>query len=227
MAFAGFPESGLSFFRGLSKNNDREWFEAHRSTWDDEIMPAMLDWCGALLERLRDVMPGLVFVPRPGGSVYRLYRDIRFSRDKRPYKTHVAALLWDGAEKHDCPAVYLHVSPEEVIFAGGIYMFEDARLDRFRKVLHDPEAGERLDQALAAAKKGGLKLEISEKLQRPARGFDPEGPRAEQSKWKGLTVGKKYKPAAWLHSAEALDRSEAAARAYAPLHQWLRQELCT
>jgi uncharacterized protein (TIGR02453 family) len=187
----------------------------------------MLEWCGALVERLRDVMPGLVFVPRPGGSVYRLYRDVRFSRDKRPYKTHVAALLWDGAEKHDAPGVYLHVSPDEVIFGGGIYVFEEARLDRFRKVLHDGAAAERLDEALAAARKGGLKLEIADKLQRPARGFDPEGPRAEQSKWKGLTVVKRSRPAAWLHSAEALERSEAAARAYAPLHQWLRSELCS
>src|SRR5206468_2760898 len=83
---------------------------------------------GAVTKRVRDVMPGLVFAPRQGGSVYRLYRDIRFSRDKRPYKTHVAALLWDGVEKHDSPGVYLHVSPEEVIFGGGIYLFEEARL---------------------------------------------------------------------------------------------------
>ena len=226
MAFSGFPASGLSFFRGLAENNDRDWFEAHRQTWDEEVVPAMLEWCGALVERVRDVMPGLVFVPRPGGSVYRLYRDIRFSRDKRPYKTHVAALLWEGEEKHDSPGLYLHVSPEEVIFGGGIYLFEDARLDRFRKVLHDAKTAERLDDALAAAKKGGLKPEIADKLQRAPRGFDPEGPRAEQSKWKGLTVGKRSRPAAWLHSSEALDRSEAVARAYAPLHQWLRNELC-
>ncbi|HZX96608.1 MAG TPA: DUF2461 domain-containing protein [Myxococcales bacterium] len=225
MAFAGFPESGLSFFRGLVENNDRDWFEAHRKTWDEEIVPSMLEWCGALAERLRDVMPRLVFVPRIGGSLYRLNRDIRFSRDKSPYKTHVAALLWDGAEKHDSPVVYLHVSPEEVIFGGGIYLFEEARLDRFRKVLRDDGAAERLDSALAVAKKGGLKPEIADKLQRPARGFDPEGPRAEQSKWKGLTVVKHSKPAGWLHSAEALDRSEAAARAYAPLHEWMCEEL--
>ena len=226
MAFAGFPESGLAFLRGLSQHNDRDWFEAHRKTWDEEIIPAMLEWCGALVERVRDQLPGLVFVPRVGGSLYRLNRDIRFSKDKRPYKTHVAALLWDGPEKHDCPAAYLHVSPEEVIFGGGIYLFEEARLDRFRKVLHDEAAAERLDQGLEAAKKGGLKLEIADKLQRTPRGFDPEGPRAEESKWKGLTVARRQKPARWLHSLEALDRSEAAARAYAPLHRWMRKELC-
>ena len=193
MAFQGFPEGGLAFLRDLTEHNDRDWFEAHRVAWDDEIVPAMLEWCGALAERLHDVMPGLVFVPRVGGSLYRLNRDVRFSRDKRPYKTHAAALLWEGGERHDAPGVYLHVSPEEVIFGGGIHAFEEARLDRWRKLLHNLSSAERLEGALAAAKKAGLKLEISDKLQRPARGFDPEGPRAELSKYKGLAVIRGYR----------------------------------
>ncbi len=226
MAFQGFPEGGLAFLRALTEHNDRDWFEAHRSAWDEQIVPAMLEWCAALAERLRDVMPRLVFVPRIGGSVFRLNRDIRFSRDKRPYKTHVAALLWEGGEKHDAPCVYLHISPEEVLFGGGIYVFEEARLERYRKLLHNVESAERLEKALLATKKAGLKQEISGKLQRPARGFEPEGPRSELSKYRGLAVVKKAKPASWLHTAEALDRSEAVARAYAPLHAWMRDALC-
>ncbi len=227
MDFEGFPESGLAFLRELNDHNDRDWFEAHRAAWDDGIVPAMLAWCSTLADRLRDVMPKLVFVPRVGGSLYRLNRDIRFSRDKRPYKTHAAALLWEGAaEKHDAPGVYLHVSPGEVIFGGGLYVFEEGRLDRFRKLLHNESSARRLQAALAAARKGGLKPE-GEKLVRPPRGFNPEGPFAELAKYKGLVVGKTVKPAGWLHSKEALARSEAAARAYAPLHAWLRDELCS
>jgi uncharacterized protein (TIGR02453 family) len=226
MGFRGFPEDGLAFLRDLAEHNHRDWFEAHREAWDARIVPAMLEWCAALTERLRDVMPALVFVPRVGGSLYRLNRDIRFSRDKRPYKTHVAALLWEGGERHDAPGVYLHVSPQEVIFGGGIYAFEEARLDRWRKLLHDLDAAERLEEALGVAKKAGLKLEVPEKLQRPPRGFDPEDPRAELSKYKGLTVIKKAKPGPWLHAEEALERAEAAARGYAPLHAWMREDLC-
>jgi uncharacterized protein (TIGR02453 family) len=225
MAFEGFPQSGLTFLRDLGGHNDRDWFEAHRAVWDEEIIPAMLAWCEELAERLRDVMPKLVFVPRVGGSLYRLNRDIRFSRDKSPYKTHVAALLWEGGEKHDAPGVYLHVSPDEVIFGGGLYVFEEGRLDRYRKLLHG-DAAERLERALARAKKSGLKPD-GEKLQRAPRGFDPEGVYAELAKFKGLVVGKTVKPAGWLHTRQALDRSEAMARAYAPLHSWLRDELCS
>jgi len=173
------------------------------------------------------VMPRLVFVPRVGGSVYRLNRDIRFSRDKSPYKTHVAALLWEGGDKHDAPGVYLHVSPEEVILGGGMWIFEqEGRLDRYRKLLQDEESATRLEAALAQARKSGLKIEAAEQLQRPPRPFTPEHPYAELSRYKGLTMGKRIGPGAWLHSREALRRSESAARAYAPLHAWLRDELC-
>ena len=68
MPFTGFPESGLAFLRELSAHNDRDWFEVHRQTWDDEIIPAMLAWCSELADRLRDVMPRLMFLPRVGGS---------------------------------------------------------------------------------------------------------------------------------------------------------------
>ena len=226
MEFSGFPEGGLAFLRELALHNDRDWFEAHRSAWDGAIVPAMLAWCGELAARLRDAMPAIVFQPRVGGSVYRLNRDTRFGRDKRPYETHTAGLIWEGGDKHDAPGVYLHVSPDEVVFGGGLSAFEEARIDRYRKLLHSEVSVERLRGALASAKKAGLKLEV-EKLQRPPRGFDPEGPLAELSTYKGLAVSKKAKPGPWLHSRGALDRSEAAARAYAPLHAWLRDELCS
>ena len=227
MQFEGFPAAGLAFFRDLAAHNDREWFEAHRAVWDEMIVPAMLAWCGELCDRLRDVMPRLVFVPRVGGSLYRLNRDIRFSRDKSPYKTHAAALLWEGGDKHDAPGVYLHISAGEVILAGGMWIFEqEGRLDRYRKLLQDERSAERLESALSHARKAGLAIEAAEQLKRPPRPFTPEHPRAALSLYKGLTVGKQMRPAAWLHSREALRRSESVARAYAPLHAWLRDELC-
>ena len=112
-----------------------------------------------------------------------------------------------------------------MIFGGGLYVFEEGQLDRYRKLIAEEASGNRLEKALAKARKAGMKPD-GEKLQRPPRGFSPEHPRAELAKHKGLVVGKRLKPGGWLHSSEALERSEAAARAYAPLHAWLRDELC-
>ena len=225
MAFSGFPAGGLAFLRALDQHNERGWFEAHRRSWDEEVVPALLEWCGELTERMRDAMPRLSFVPRPGGSVLHLNRDVRFSRDKRPYEPRASALLWEGEEKHDAPCLLLQIAPGEVTFTGGLPVFEEARIDRYRKLLLDGAAVARLEGALAQAGKEGLRVQAP-KLPRPPRGFDPAGPLAELSKLMGLSLVKKAKPGAWLHTREALDRSEAAARAYAPLHAWLRDELC-
>jgi uncharacterized protein (TIGR02453 family) len=225
MSFSGFPKAGLTFLRDLGAHNERDWFEAHRAVWDGEIVPAMLALLGGLQQRLSKELPGLQLVPRIGGSLYRLNRDIRFSRDKSPYKTHAAGILWDGADKHASPGLYLHVSPEEVIFAGGVWMFEEAQLDRYRKRAAQESTGEKLTEALAHAKKAGLAPGAAEMLQRPPRGIAPEHPRAELLKHKGLVVSKSQRPGSWLHSEEALDRAETAAKAYAPLHRWLRSEL--
>ena len=225
-SFSGFDPAALGFLRDLGDHNDRAWFEEHRAAWDEAIVPAMLAWCGELCERLSDDMPRLQFVPRIGGSLYRLNRDTRFSRDKSPYKTHVAALLWEGADKHDSPGVYLHVAPGEIVLGGGVWIFEDARLDRYRKLLQDEKSRERVRGALLHARKAKLAIEAHEVLKRPPRPFTDDHPAAELSTLKGLTAGRRMKPGAWVHSREALDRSEAMARAYAPLHAWLRDELC-
>jgi uncharacterized protein (TIGR02453 family) len=224
MAFSGFPKDGLAFLRELGAHNERDWFEAHRAAWDELIVPAMLSLCSELQERLAGEMP-LQLVPRIGGSLYRLNRDTRFSKDKSPYKTHTAAILWDGPDKHESPGLYVHIAPDAVIFGGGIWVFEEGMLDRYRKRVAHEKAGEKLSAALAHAKKAGLLSDAHEKLVKVPRGFSPEHPRAELLKQKGLVVAKSQKPGAWLHTREALDRAVAAARGYAPVHAWLKSEV--
>jgi uncharacterized protein (TIGR02453 family) len=223
--FSGFPAEGLEFLRQLEEHNDRVWFEAHRQVWDDEIVPALLAWCGELAARLRDAMPALVCVPRVGGSVLHLNREVRFSRDKRPYETTARAVLWEGEDRHDAPSMSLAVSPGAVVFEGGMALFEEGRLDRYRRLLLERDSLERLEAALSDARKLGLRL-AGERLPKTPRGFDPEGPLAQLSRQLGLSLVRTAKSGTWVQSREALERSEEMARAYAPLHTWLRDELC-
>jgi len=119
--------------------------------------------------------------------------------------------------------VYLHVSPEEVIF-GADLRFEEARLDRWRKLLHNLSSAERLEAALAAAKKGGLKAgDLGQAAAAGAR-LRSGGPRAELSKYKAGGDPEIETPPG--SAPGALGRAETAARAYAPLHAWMRDELC-
>src|SRR5438128_296614 len=136
MAFSGFPKEGLAFLRELHAHNDRDWFEAHRAAWDEAIVPAMLSLCSELQSRVADVLPRLQFVPRIGGSLYRLNRDTRFSRDKSPYQTNCAALLWEGGGQHQSP----RREPRRGAGGGGLRgrdrVFEESRPDRYRQPPH-------------------------------------------------------------------------------------------
>ena len=136
-----FSKEALKFLRGLKRNNDREWFEARRSIYEQELKRPML----AVIERVSDAMAE--FAPahvRPAQkSMMRIYRDTRFSADKTPYKTHVAA-WWtrNGLEKTSGGGYYFHLSAKEVVIAAGIYMPEREQLLAIRmQLLQQHEIG--------------------------------------------------------------------------------------
>lgn len=223
--FSGIPKRTLVFLSELSRNNEKAWFDAHRDDYEQSFIEPAKELVEALAKPLKKLDPKLHAEPRVNGSILRINRDIRFSKDKSPYKTHVAALLWEGEDKHESPAVYLHVSPSEVIIGGGLYAFDEARLDRYRKLVVQEKAGEALAHAVKKLEKAGLSLE-GEKSVRPPRGVTPEHPRAELSKHKGLAAARTMKPGGYLYTGELADRAEEIAKAYLPLHAWLRDELC-
>ena len=129
-----FREAGLKFLRSLKRNNRREWFEAHKPEFERELKQPML----ALIETVNKAMeafaPGHLRPPQK--CMMRIYRDIRFSSDKRPYKSHISA-WWsrEGLEKTSGGGYYMHISPEEVLVAAGVYMPEREQLLAIRQHL--------------------------------------------------------------------------------------------
>lgn len=119
--FPGFPPQALTFFRQLARNNTREWFQPRKAKYEEHVRGPMLDLVEQIVDDLRKFAVDHV-VP-PAKAVYRIHRDTRFSNDKTPYKTHVAALLpRAGLEKHAGAGFYFSVSHEKVEIAAGMYM---------------------------------------------------------------------------------------------------------
>src|SRR5262247_2665673 len=119
--FLAFPKEGLQFLRTLKRNNNREWFQEHKSIYENSLKRPMSDLIAALAEDFQKFAPEMVASPK--ASAYRIYRDTRFSNDKSPYKTHVAAVFpRTGLGKHEGAGFYLHISPTEVLLGGGLYM---------------------------------------------------------------------------------------------------------
>lgn len=164
----------LKFLRNLARHNDREWFQPRKAQFDELLREPML----AIVRKITDAM--LDFAPnhvRPAEkSLFRIYRDTRFSNDKRPYKTHVAA-WWThmGFDKTSGAGFYFHVSPKEVIVAAGSYMPEKEQLAAIRHWLLDHHAEFRKLLSRPAIKKAFSEFE-GNALTRPPKGFPCEHP---------------------------------------------------
>jgi uncharacterized protein (TIGR02453 family) len=169
-----FSSDALKFLRGLKRNNERVWFEARRNAFEKELKEPMLAVIGEVNEAMAEFAPMHV---RPAQKIImRIYRDIRFSPNKQPYKTHVSA-WWvrDGLEKTSGAGFYFHVSPEEVVIAAGAYMPEREQLLAIRRYLAEHHAEFR---ALMKGKKLRALMEEFDgaPLTRAPKGFPEDHP---------------------------------------------------
>ena len=188
--FPGFPPQALKFLRQLEKNNNREWFQGHKNDYEAYLKTSMHDLVTALGEDLEKFATG--FQTDPKKAIYRIYRDIRFSNDKRPYKTNVAASFFPKAmEKHTGAGYYFHLAPTEIFLGAGVYMPGPKELFAIRKRLSKDAAAYRKLTSAAAFKR--LFGEVQgERLKRPPKGFSADDPALD------LLLGKQFLVSAQL-----------------------------
>jgi uncharacterized protein (TIGR02453 family) len=168
-AFKGFGPKALPFFKGIAFHQNKAWFDENRTLYETDALQPMV----ALLEDLTATFARRKIPLKAGGrkSVFRLNRDIRFSKDKRPYKTHMGAVMTRAGTKNDDGLLYIQISPDGCFAAAGFYMPEPPRLALIRKAMKAKPAG--FTAMTAALKKGGLELGRQEdQLVRIPRGFD-------------------------------------------------------
>src|SRR5437879_7975736 len=119
--FSAFPKEDLHFLRSMKRNNNREWYQKHKSIYEQHVKQPMAGLIDVLAAEFQQFAPEMLASPKV--SAYRIHRDTRFSKNKSPYKTHVAAVFpRSGLGKHEGAAFYLHIAPEELLIGGGLYM---------------------------------------------------------------------------------------------------------
>jgi uncharacterized protein (TIGR02453 family) len=192
MPFLGLPAEALTFLRNLKRNNRREWFQAHKDDYERFVKAPMAELVLCIGEGLRRVAPEIVADPKT--SLYRIYRDTRFSHDKTPYKTHAAAVFpVRGLLKNSGPGLYFHFSPEELLIGGGIYMPDPPLLRAVREeIAAHPRAFLRVVEARSFRKAFG-ELE-GERLKSMPKGFSPDHQAAEYIGYKQFLFGKEFSP---------------------------------
>ena len=214
-AFAGFDRDALQFLHELTLEMNREWFEANKARYQQrwvEPMTALLDEVTARLAK--------VYAPIKLGrpKLFRIYRDTRFSKDKSPYKTHVAGMI---PIKEGCAALYMHLGIDEEFVGMGTYYFEDAQLPRWRKLVAADNTGKEIAGIVTKLRKRGYRVGGHEDYKKVPKGFAPDHPRAEFLKMRGLTAGPPAIPKGLLHKRGLADWLVDAAKTAAPMVSWL------
>lgn len=184
--FPGFPPEALKFFRQLKRNNNREWFLAHKETYEQQVKAPMTELILVLGIEVRHLAPEMVVDPKK--AIYRIYRDIRFSADKTPYKTQIAALFAPrGTSKHAGAALYFHLSHEELLVAGGVYMPGSRELFAIRNHIaaHPHQLRKIIRHRRFKQLFGSLE---GEQLSRVPKGFPPDHPAADLLRYKQFLV---------------------------------------
>jgi len=219
-----FSPALFKFLRELSRHNNREWFAENKTRFQEQVQAPLMRFVSDFRPHLRELSRHFLADPRPvGGSIFRIYRDTRFSPDKKPFKTWAAAQFRHerGRDVH-APGFYLHLEPGEVFAAAGIWRPEADALARIRDaIVARPPQWKR---ALSGKAFKALCTLGGETLRRPPRGYDPEHPLLEDLKRKDFICWTDFREADAC-APDFLERFAAACRAGAPLAAFLTQAL--
>jgi uncharacterized protein (TIGR02453 family) len=217
-----FTPGTLKFLRALKRNNRRDWFTAHRDDYEAHVREPMAAIVEQLSIDLRSFAPELVASPKV--SMYRIHRDIRFSENKAPYKTHAAAVFpTRGLAKHEGAGVYFHVSPSEVWIGGGMYAPQMPQLQAVREHI-----ASNIKRLRTIVESPGFRRQIGrlegDRLQRVPRGFAKDHEAAEFLKFRQFLAGCEFPPA--LAVSPAFYRTLLSVfRQVAPLARFLNEPL--
>lgn len=186
--FQGFQEDFFRFFRDLENNNQRAWFNENKARYHESVVNPISAFIVDIAPGLKKISSHYVANPKPhGGSMFRIYRDTRFSKDKTPYKTHAGVQFRHEAGKDaHAPGFYLHLAPEGVFFGGGVWLPPNPVLNRVRDhIVDNARSWSRIRNDKRVVSSGGIR---GDSLKRPPRGFDPEHRHIEDLKKKSFYV---------------------------------------
>jgi uncharacterized protein (TIGR02453 family) len=200
MAFQGWKVEALEFFEGLEADNSKAYWQRNKDVYDTIVRAPME-------ELLAELEPSF-----GEGRIFRPYRDVRFSRDKSPYKTAIGATVGEG---------YVHVDARGLAVGGGKWEMAPDQLERYRKSVADDGSGEELSRIVDAARAKGLDVHGHDVLKTAPKGYPKDHPRIELLRYKGLIAWQEWPAGAWLGTKRAKDRIVQFLERSKPLVGWL------
>jgi uncharacterized protein (TIGR02453 family) len=222
--FSGFPHQAVQFLLDLRHNNNREWFKTNKSDFDQYLMEPAEAFSKAMSIELQRQLSRAGSQQLVKHSIFRIYRDIRFSSDKTPYKTHLGIWFWQGERpRMENSGFYFHLEPPKLMLAVGLHTFPTPMLKAYRNAVVDDELGLDLLSAVEEVESAGDYKVDGKHYKRIPRGFDPTHPRAEWLLNNGLFVSTEDLIPEALYKQEIVDYCLDHYSQMVPLHHWLNQ----
>ena len=207
MAFRGFPPECLAFYEGLELDNSRSYWTAHRDQFEDAVRGPMRELLVTLDEQWGPF------------HVFRPNRDVRFSKDKSPYKTALGAV----AESDRAVHFYVQISAAGLFVGSGLYHPAPDQLERLRAAVDDTRRGGQLVKVVREVEATGLAVQVRDPLKTAPRGYAKDHPRIELLQLKGIVMSKSWPVGAWLGTKKAKERVVTCLEAARPLNAWIER----
>lgn len=219
--FDGFPKKTLTFLRGIERNNTRDWFEDHRSDYERFWLQPAKDFVDAAGQALQKVAP-VSYEPKVNGSIFRINRDTRFSKDKSPYKAYLDLWFWEGpARSAAVSGFYVRLAPRRLTIGVGAHRFERDRLAAYRLAASDATSGAALVKAVQKVERAGWPVK-GEHLRRLPAGFEATTDiQARLLRHNALWCGEDQSIPPELHERTFVKYAVDRWKKLVPLHRWL------
>ena len=201
MAFRGWQAEALEFFQGLEADNSKTYWQQHKDVYDTMVRAPMEELLAELEGEWGE------------GRIFRPYRDIRFSADKSPYKTNIAATVGDA---------YIHLNADVLGIGAGMYQMAPDQLERYRAAVDHGPSGKQLVRLVTTARDAGLEITAHDVLKTAPKGYPRDHPRIDLLRQKGLIAWREWPAGRWLETKRAKDRVVEVLRLSRPLTKWLR-----
>jgi uncharacterized protein (TIGR02453 family) len=220
-----FPKKTRAFLHKLSKNNNREWFEANRDLYNSDFLEPCVEFIVEMGDKLLDLDPEIVAIPKIDKSIFRLHRDVRFSKDKTPYKTNAGLYFWNGkVKKMEASGFYFHLEPKLFGVGLGMYMFPPHLLKKYRDVVSKPASSNELHKIVRALEKKGYVIG-GKKFKKTPKGYDPNIQYPGYLLFEGIYAwyeGNNFKE---LENGRVLNVVFKLFKEMLPLHKWIVKNL--
>lgn len=225
--FTGFKPATLNYLKALGANNDKTWFTDNRAAYEAHYLEPAKAFVTAVTAPLTAIAPHVHCEPRVNGSIFRINRDIRFSKDKTPYKDHIDLWFWEGQRKGAVSGFFFRLTAKDLILGAGAHMMAADRLKAFRAKVADDASRASLVKAIRAVEKKRLPIEGAHYARLP-RGCEAADADAERLlRHNAIWTSTSAPHPKSLGTSAFVDHCIAVWRDCAPLHRWLIDELGT